>query len=143
MSTGPFDMGNGRQGPGVLLGQGHRSGPRPAAPYRPDVSDVDFVAVGDVVVLVLAPPRESVDRGDVQLAVPEQESHFHVVLSVGEKVSEKLGVELEPGDVVFMAGGHRIETIAGSVWFTRAEHILSVIAKRSAGPDSLIPTGAA
>jgi hypothetical protein len=129
--SGPFDLGGGRNGPGA--GRIQVGPQRPAAaPYRPDVADVDFQAVGDVIVCVLAPPRKSVELRDVSLKVPEKESPFHVVLSVGEKVGERLGVDLEPGDVVFVSGGNRIETLAGSVWFVRAEHVLSVVTRRAA-----------
>jgi hypothetical protein len=136
MSNGPFDMGRGRNGPmssGVpMLGGKH--GPAPAAPYRPDVADVDFHAVADVVVCVLAQSRQSVELGDVSLAVPEKESPFHMAVSVGAHVGEKLGVDLEPGDVLMIAGGQKIETLAGTVWFVRAEHVLSVVTKKAAAP---------
>ena len=134
--SGPFDMGRGRNGPmaSVVPMLGGKQGPTPAAPYRPDVADVDFHAVGDVVVCVLAAPRKSVDLKDVTLEVPETASPFHVAISVGPGVADRLNVEIDPGDTLMIAGGQKIETLAGTVWFVRAEHVLSVITKKAAAP---------
>ena len=133
---GPYDMGRGRNGPaasGVPM-LGGKQGPPAAAPYRPDVADVDFHAVGDVVVCVLAAPRESVALKDVTLHTPETASPFHVAISVGPGVGAKLGLDLDPGDTLMIAGGQKCETLAGTVWFVRAEHVLSVITKKTATP---------
>lgn len=103
-----------------------------AAPYRPDMSDEEFVAVGDVVVCTLAPSREKSTSGLVDL--PDHQSPFHIVLDVGPKVAEVCGLELEPGDVIAFEGAAFADTLAGRVWFPRAEKILSVVKKREAAP---------
>lgn len=126
---GPFDLGSGRNGPAAsgipIQGGGRR---KPAPPYRMDLSDEDFQAVGDVVVCTLAPSRER--KGSIEL--PDAPSPFHVALAVGPKVAEVLGVELEVGDVFAMEGAAFADTLAGRVWFCRANKILSVVTPREA-----------
>ena len=132
MSKDPFTLGGGRNGPAAqvpMLGQGKR----PAAPpYRPDMSDEEFVAVGDIVVCTLAPSRETKVVGGVELAMPDQPSPFHLVLAVGPKVAEKCGVNLEPGDIICQEGSRFVDTLAGRVWFVRAEAVLSVVLAKPA-----------
>ena len=143
MGSGPYTPGLGRNGPGAS-GVPMLGGPKAvvAAPYRPDMSDEEFVAVGDVVVCVLAAPRESVALKDVTLHTPETASPFHVAISVGPGVGAKLGLDLDPGDTLMIAGGQKCETLAGTVCFVRAEHVLSVITKKAAdAPPVTLPTG--
>jgi hypothetical protein len=142
MSGGPFDLGSGRNGqrPHLLGGAQHVQS---AAPYRPDLSDVDYVAMGDLVVCVLAPSREEIDRGDgVRLSVPEvaREAHHHLVVSVGPLVAAKTGHDLDAGDVVVIEGGRKVSTLAGDVWFVRGEHVLSVVLRKSSVADTLPPS---
>lgn len=128
MEGRPFDLGKGRQGPAVngvpMLGQGRV---KPVAPYRIDMSDEDFRAIGDIVVATLAPPRDA-SKGGVLL--PETASPFHVALAVGPLVSEKTGVEIEVGDVLVMEGATSADTLAGRVWFVRAAKILAVVTRK-------------
>ena len=125
MGSRPFDLGGGRNGPAPLLGQGRQ---KAAPPYRVDMSDEEFQAVGDIVVATLAPPRERTDSG---IELPDAPSPFHVALAVGPKVAEKLGVELEVGDVFAMEGAAFADTLAGRVWFVRAEKVLAVVTRKS------------
>lgn len=130
-----MDFGTGRQGPAVnggvpVLGQQKQ---RAAAPYRPDVATEDFAAVGDIVVAVLAPPRER-SKGGIELV--DSDSPFHVAISVGPKVAAELGgIEIEPGDVFCMSGSAFADTLAGRVWFVRAKDILSVVTPKDE-PDA-------
>lgn len=139
MEGRPFDLGKGRQGPTVagggvpMLGQGRTAA---APPYRIDLSDEEFTAVGDIVVATLAPPREA-SRGGVVL--PEKASPFHVAIAVGPKVTEICGVEIEPGDVFAMEGAAFADTLAGRVWFVRADKILSVVTRRSSESPETLP----
>ena len=124
MSSQPFDLGRGRSGPAAnappMLGQRRLD---KVAPYRIDMSDEHFEAVNDVVVCTLAPAKTS--AGGIEL--PYETSPFHVALAVGPKVSNVLGVELEIGDVISIEGAPFADTLAGRVWFVRADKILSVI----------------
>jgi hypothetical protein len=99
------------------------------APYRIDQSEEDFHAVNDVIVCTLAPPR-NVSKGGIEM--PFEGSPFHIVIDVGPKVEEVLGVTLEPGDTISFEGAAYADTMAGRVWFCRAQHVLSVITKKEA-----------
>jgi hypothetical protein len=123
-----FDLGRGRNGP-AASGMPSQVRRDVAAPYRPDVADSDFVAAGDFVVVVLAPPRQAV--GSILVPEVASQSPFHVVVSVGPMVTAKTGLELEPGDVVAMAGAQFVDTAAGRVWFVKAENILSVVVPKA------------
>ena len=123
MGSRPFDLGAGRNGPGQgrLVGQG---AVKAAAPYRVDMADEEFVAVGDVVVCTLAPSRERTAGG---IELPDAPSPFHLVLDVGPKVQEVAGLILEAGDTIAMEGAAFADTLAGRVWFVRAEKVLAVV----------------
>ena len=127
--TSPFDMGRGRSGPGAngALGGGQ---PRvdKVAPYRIDQSEEDFAAVNDIIVCTLAPPK-NMSKGGIEM--PFEGSPFHIVIDVGPKVAEILGVELDPGDTIAFEGAAFADTMAGRVWFCRAQHVLSVITKKA------------
>lgn len=124
--TQPFDLGAGRNGPGEVPMLGQRRAPA-AAPYRVDMAGEDFQAVGDVIVVCLAAAREQTHNG-IHLA--PHESPYHVVMSVGGKVAGVCDVVLEPGDIVVIEGGRKVETTAGTLWFVRASHILSVVTEK-------------
>ena len=127
MGSRPFDLGAGRNGPGQgrLVGQG---AVKAAAPYRVDMADEEFVAVGDVVVCTLAPSRERTAGG---IELPDAPSPFHLVLDVGPKVQEVAGLILEAGDTIAMEGAAFADTLAGRVWFVRAEKVLAVVKRKA------------
>ena len=127
MGSRPFDLGAGRNGPGQgrLVGQG---AVKAAAPYRVDMADEEFVAVGDVVVCTLAPSRERTAGG---IELPDAPSPFHLVLDVGPKVQEVAGLILEAGDTIAREGASFADTLAGRVWFVRAEKVLAVVKRKA------------
>ena len=132
MGSRPFDLGAGRNGPGQgrLVGQG---AVKAAAPYRVDMADEEFVAVGDVVVCTLAPSRERTAGG---IELPDAPSPFHLVLDVGPKVQEVAGLILEAGDTIAMEGAAFTDTLAGRVWFVRAEKVLAVVKRKVAAVEA-------
>ena len=132
MSQSPFNMGSGRNGPGAHL-QGGMPRVDKVAPYRIDLSDETFTAVNDIIVCTLAPPQ-NVSKGGIEM--PFEGSPFHIVLDVGPKVDEELGVHLDPGDMIAFEGAAFADTMAGRVWFCRAKSVLSVITKKTEEQDS-------
>lgn len=134
MSGGPYNMGPGRNGPGVLLGR-RPSDVAQGKPYRPELAQEEHVALGDIVIVALAASREAIEVNGTTIAVPEAESPYHVVLAAGPKVADIVGAELDPGDVVVIEGGKKVETPAGSIWFLRAPFVLSVVLPKDATSD--------